>query len=214
MSFLVATKNRDDRARLKMKGKNSTSPCESKFCPANTSVESTFQIKHCEDLKKPSPKLVFPPANLEQDEIARRYTSVDETQLKRNRELRKALDRQRQQRDDSARKYQNYVVAEPKVSGTAEASKIRLVLILGKLQQIGVEYKMLSQYFEECFKKLPENSHNTIIESLLVKDKYDLEDSNACYTSAINGVKKTKSTDYSGISDIVSGLAQIVRDFN
>jgi hypothetical protein len=74
-------------------------------------------------------------------------------------------------------------------------------------------YKHLSQYFEACFKRIGlSESDSAVLETFLIFDKYDLDDSEACYVNALRGIEKTSTGRYSSLSTVVDGLAAILKD--
>lgn len=197
--------------------KNSGAGCDSKFCPANTLTPYDNEFVHANPTKKYPKKipkqLYYPPANTTEPPVMK-LDSVDRSSLIHNRLMRQKLDEQRAKEEDSLRRpYQKIVVAGG--IGQQEASKIKLILALEKLRDMGIEYELISQYFEKCFKSYQTNQSMdfTLIESFLVFDKNDLRDSATCYAMALSSIRKTKTTNYGVISDIIDGLADIVKTF-
>ena len=61
--------------------------------------------------------------------------------------------------------------AAPNVPATA---KIRLLILLQKLQTLHVDYALLSQYFTDCMKGMDQNSSDVaVISSALIYEKPD-----------------------------------------
>jgi len=103
------------------------------------------------------------------------------------------------------------------ISPMAETSKIRLVLALEKLQEVGIEYSLLSQYFknmlEQLMSKYPQ--HRTLaytLQEMLVFDKQELRNSSSCYMDALSQIRKSSYINFSVVYDMVIGLSEILRD--
>lgn len=198
----------------KFGAKNTDDACNAKFCPVNSSVGMEPAVggnPTPHRVMKKTPPTQYEAANV--DSRPERLIPFDPDQVARNRALRQQKDLQRQQEQDAIRnRYQMNIV----VQGAAEATKIRLLLTLKKFQEIGIAYKMVSDYFGMCFKRMSPNGYVSgdaaIIGSFLVFEKSDLVDSNACYASAIAGINKTTTTDYSSLADAVGGLSSIITD--
>lgn len=196
--------------RRQFGSKNTEDACTSKFCPVNSSTGQGTVIaadpRHNRIDKRATPAQ-YEPVNA--DTNPEKLVPYDPTAVARNRALRQQLDLMRQQEEESIRnRYQKNIV----VGGAPEATKIKLLLTLQKFQQIGINYRMISQYFEQSLKKLPQTGDVAIISSFLIFEKPDLVDSNACYTAAMAGINKTTTTNYAGLVDAVDGLAGIIND--
>lgn len=171
-----------------------------------------LQIEHEEEIVIPNPRI----------------PAVDRNQLNRNRLLRQQLDAKREA-DIEAEEYQEFkrdqrrkaemeaarqmrIPASPS-TGPPEAIKIRLLMMLRKFRDLSFEYKYLSQYFEACFKTSTASGiDNAVLESFLIFDKADLQDSPACYAAALRGIDRTTTTKYTSLGATVDGLATILKD--
>lgn len=166
-----------------MRSKNSGQTCESKYCPVGSN-EDTLLV--------PSDPILI--------DKSRYYAPV--------RKMEHVVNPDDVYRSEIRNRYQKNIVA-----GGAEASKIKLIIVLQKLQEMGVEYSLLSQYFQDSFKKETRAGNIDVIESILVFDKTELLDSNDCYARALAGIKKTRTTDYSIVAETINGLVDILKMF-
>lgn len=103
------------------------------------------------------------------------------------------------------------------ISPTPEMSKIKLIIALEKLKNIGVEYSLVSAYFKSSFEKLYKrySQYRTLamtLTEMLVFDKEELKDDAACYIKAFGRIKACSYTDFSIITYIVDGIASTVSD--
>lgn len=185
-----------------MKAKNADAVCQAKYCPVNNNLP-TVNIKHREQQ----------PVNPKNDQIVKYdgvngwEAQIDQATVMRNRQLRRIMDQQRQAVRDQYNKQM--------VAGPAEATKIRLIMTLQKFQTLGIEYSLLNQYFTDCFKTTNSSMDygtETVISSMLVFDKLDLVDSNACYTAALASIRKTQTTNFAPVISVVDGLTSILKD--
>jgi|SRR5579885_633676 len=100
--------------------------------------------------------------------------------------------------------------------GTSGLTKMKLIMSLTKLQAMGVDYSLLSQYFDATIgptSSLDMNSVAVFLQSVLIFDRDTLQNSGQCYSTALAAISKTQTTDYSSISDIVDGLVSIITAF-
>ncbi len=191
---------------------SSAGTCNSRFCPVNTQPSGNVTTKRQNNSgvvvinRNPNPNVIQKPV------------AVDPNQNDRNRQLRmmiEANEARRYQEQAMARKYQ--IENDDRMfmaKGNQEASKLRLVITLQKLQGMGVTYSYVSDYFSNCFKGLTNMSGDmAIISSILIFDKQDLVNSDQCYTTAINAVGKTTTTNFGVIYDAIESLSQVVTDF-
>jgi len=183
-----------------MKPKNADTVCKAKYCPVNDNLP-TVKIQHIERGTniKSGEVITYDGANGWEAQI-------DQADVLRNRQLRKIMDQQRQAVRDQ---YNKQIVAGP-----AEATKIRLIMTLQKFQTLGIEYALLNQYFVDCFKLNSSTDYGTetVISSMLVFDKSDLVDSSLCYKTAIENVKKTRTTSFAPVISVIEGLTSILKD--
>lgn len=197
-----------------MNGKNSAPQCTSRYCPANSVADDTAPISgKMGRLGLIAPKnrdaatkevIALKPA-IDQ---SKRQMQADEALLNRNRELRRQMDERRAL--EMEKEYRGTIV-----NGAPEAAKMRLLLMLGKFQTLQVEYTYLSEYFDNCLKKMDQSNYDvSVIRESLVFDREDLKSSATCYTTALANVKKLKSVNVTTISDIVDGLSTVLKDLN
>lgn len=99
------------------------------------------------------------------------------------------------------------VMGQHTADPTSALTKIQLILVLQKLQSIGVNYSLLSQFFNSVL------GQDGFFPSILVFDDQTLKDSNSCYASALAAINKTRTTDYYPLNDAVQGLLNIVAVF-
>lgn len=180
-----------------MEGKNSNLglTCQKKFCPVNSVSE---------DSMVPSKKQ--PPSDLPND----RSLTTDPGLVKRNKELRRMKEALLEAREDEIRhRYEKNTV-----TGPAEIAKLRLILTLQKYQSLNIDYTMISQYFADCIKPIDKGGDGNLdaIRDILIYDRDALKNSATCYASALNGVQKSRPGTFSGITDIVNGLADALKD--
>jgi hypothetical protein len=181
--------------------------------------------------KKPPSRIVNPNKNttfIQPAPVIRpleRFNPVDPTQIDRNIVVRRQMEelRQRQEAEKQRELLDKFMIkgsygsTKPVNAGT-EATKLRLLMTLIKYQQIdqqngSVPFKIISDIFRSAFKILPSNSSTAVLSSFLVFDKPDVDDSATCYQTAINGINKTQTTDYSCIAEPVESLSSIITDF-
>jgi len=196
--------------RRQFGAKNTDDACVAKFCPVNSSTGPAETVpanpQHVQIKKRATPAQ-YDPANA--DPVAQKLIPYDPEAVARNRALRRQMDLQRQQDEASLRnRYQTNIV----VQGAPAATKIKLLLTLQKFKSIGIDYKMISQYFGDSVKQLPQTGDVAVISSFLVFEKVDLADSNGCYDAAIAGLNKTTTTNYAAFASVVDGLSEIITD--
>lgn len=191
---------------MRFQGKNSEPECTARFCSANTTP--TYQANPSNPsnptirLLEPQPPVVM--------KIEYRQEVIDNTHKDRNRQLRSQLDQARMQRELYRQTAETRKCAAPNVPATA---KIRLLILLQKLQTLHVDYALLSQYFTDCMKGMDQNSSDVaVISSALIYEKPDLVNSDACYANALAAIKKTQTTNFTLVSNMVDGLSEIAND--
>jgi len=180
-----------------MNGKNAVPQCTSRYCPVNSSINT----EACDPPVQESKLKLAPVVNPEKRRIA-----ADQSLLTRNRELRRQMDEQRTLQMEKS--YRATIVTGPQ-----EAVKMRILLMLGKFQTLGIEYSFLSEYFESCLKKMDQSNYDvSTIKEALVFDREDLKSSATCFTNAIANLKKLKTINFGPVSDLADGLSVVLRD--
>lgn len=201
---------------------NSEGECNSRYCPVNTYVSATPVKKQPSAVKVPAKptKLVTPSQKPQYDASNtdvyqnQKFVPVDKNQLNNNRRLREQLDAKRQAEFDRLQSKETPAPIQIMQSpGPPEAIKMRLLVMMKKFRDASFEYKYLSQYFEACFKRIGLSEGDAaVLETFLIFDKVDLNDSPACYATALKGIEKTATNRYSSLGTVIDGLASILKD--
>ena len=194
--------------------------CNKRFCPINTQPSGVIT---------PTPPAKTDIGVAVANKRPNNVPSVDPNQVDRNRQLRYIMEEneaRRYRQEAMARKQQ--IEAEDRrlmqersftmdrsymAKGNQEASKLRLLITLQKLQAMSVTYTYVSDYFTNCLKGMSQTGDIAIISSILIFDKYDLVNSDTCYTTAITAIGKTTTTNFGVIYDAIESLSLIVKDF-
>lgn len=198
-----------------MRGKNSGASglCNKKFCPVGSD-------------DAPSPGQKIPPKKLALEDtsvVVNPTTDLrqlvdpsdggdyailqqgDPATIARNRELRKQKELEKRRQEDEIRnRYQKNIV-----TGVPEQAKVRLIIVLRGYQNLGIDYSVVSSYFDDCFKPFEKAGNFDLdpIKDFLVFDKNALKDSASCYATALAGVQASRSNVFAPIVDIIEGLA-------
>lgn len=176
--------------------------CTKKFCPANSVMKYDLPT-------------VDASISMDMTKMKESSKSNNNRPKKRNPVIK------RTKKKPSVVKYQQRI-AKPRsgnsFQATPETSKIRLIMSLDKLKDLGIEYSMISGYFKNTLTRLrteyPDNRTITYtLEEILVFDREELKNSNQCYFDARTSIEKSSYIDFSVIHGIIQGLSDIVRDF-
>lgn len=201
---------------------NGDQQCNSRFCAVNTYVAAPTAKSQSKPFQpvpkkaitiKPTEKPTYDPSNLDQY-ASQKLVPVDKYQIDHSRSLRQKLDAKREA--ELLRLQSKEIVAPIQImqsSGPPEAIKMRLLVIMRKFRDASFDYKLLSQYFEACFKRIGLSEGDAaVLETFLIFDKIDLTDSPACYAAALKGIEKTATNRYANLGTVIDGLAAILKD--
>lgn len=169
--------------------------CESRYCDvgtimeeSTTTVNPTKYVKEYEMPKKNVPK------------------KMDDTHLRREH-----VERREYTRDLIAKNEQKLKVRSHLVEN-AGLVQMQLELILAGLQKEGVQYSSISTYFDQLIRDAEvarEIKH--IISDMLVRDREQLRDSDACYAHALAELRRRRGFNLESISVAVEDLGKVLR---
>jgi len=209
-----------------MRSKNYEEPCISRFCAVNQAVAT--QTERVE-VAAPRRQTKLVPANA--DSIAGKFIAIDQSEIIKDRELRESIEARRHKEAQAHQRYQ-FNISQTRMTAQMKrvvgqidpqqysavdnaATKLRLAMVLPALQNMGLEYRFISETVEACFKGQDVDSDRnlSVIYSFLVYGKEELVDSATCYANAIRGVSRTTTTNYAAVTPIVMALVEIAKDF-
>lgn len=109
------------------------------------------------------------------------------------------------------RQFQKPIVADGHQVGNSHISQMHLQVLLKRLQDEGVQYSNISRYFEDILREASvAREVRAIISDVLVKDREQLRNSDACYQQVIEDLRKRKLHGFEKIEPAVVALSQIL----
>lgn len=113
------------------------------------------------------------------------------------------------------RAYTKPIVAEGndlrKEAKNPHISQMQLQILMQRLMNTGVQYRSISQYFESVLKKSSlAGPVRSIIGDVLVKDRDQLKNSDACYQQVISDLQRGRLHGFESLQEAVIDLRSVL----